>query len=137
MANATVATGVLASTVSALSYAVVPAVVAGKGALYMGKGALLVGKGGVWIASLLFKPWFASFALGAYMSKNAADRRARLKFRSEALAKLADANAETLKLLIGELPTWCSYPDYDRVTWLNTMILQMWPSIDEVGNREA
>lgn len=124
--NATaVAGGVLASTATALSYALFPAVAASRG-------VYLVGKGGLWVVSLFKPSWAAALLLGSYMSTYAAERRARLKFKSDALAKLADANAETLKLLIGELPSWVNYPDFDRVTWLNTLIAQMWPSIDEV-----
>lgn len=125
MANVTIAQQALASTVTALTVVVYPAVVSGKA-------LVLVGKGALWVVSWIRPAWIGSALLGAYCSKNAAERKAKLKWKSEALAKLADADADTLKLLLGELPTWCNYPDYDRVTWLNTLLMQLWPSVDEV-----
>eukprot|EP01026_Neomeris_dumetosa_P041862 TRINITY_DN3476_c0_g1_i4.p1 TRINITY_DN3476_c0_g1~~TRINITY_DN3476_c0_g1_i4.p1 ORF type:complete len:510 (+),score=48.64 TRINITY_DN3476_c0_g1_i4:335-1864(+) len=35
-----------------------------------------------------------------------------------------------LKNLVGSLPTWLSFQEKERVEWLNTMLIQMWPFYD-------
>jgi hypothetical protein len=38
---------------------------------------------------------------------------------------LADISGNDLQRLLGALPAWVSYPEYERVTWLNTVIKEV------------
>jgi hypothetical protein len=42
--------------------------------------------------------------------------------RTELTHVLADISGADLQRLLGALPAWVSYPEYERVTWLNTVI---------------
>nr|GMC50115.1 synaptotagmin-3 isoform X1 [Ipomoea batatas] len=44
---------------------------------------------------------------------------------------LYELDIDTLQNLIPEIPLWVKNPDYDRVDWLNTFILDMWPFLDK------
>mmetsp|Transcript_45454 Transcript_45454/g.144579 ORF Transcript_45454/g.144579 Transcript_45454/m.144579 type:complete len:590 (-) Transcript_45454:168-1937(-) len=45
--------------------------------------------------------------------------------------KLKDLTKDDIKLLMGEIPAWVKFPEYERVSWLNNMIQQLWPFVDE------
>eukprot|EP01023_Acetabularia_acetabulum_P015956 TRINITY_DN17854_c0_g1_i2.p1 TRINITY_DN17854_c0_g1~~TRINITY_DN17854_c0_g1_i2.p1 ORF type:complete len:302 (-),score=42.56 TRINITY_DN17854_c0_g1_i2:852-1757(-) len=56
-----------------------------------------------------------------------ANRRAKI----EAARKInINPGIKGLKKLIGSLPTWISFQERDRVEWMNTMLLKMWPFYD-------
>ena len=44
---------------------------------------------------------------------------------------ILQATPDILKQLLGELPPWVNYPEYERVTWLNTILAKLWPSVNE------
>jgi hypothetical protein len=41
-----------------------------------------------------------------------------------------EIDAEGLRMLLGELPAWIKFPDFERVLWLNRMIEELWPYVD-------
>ena len=43
----------------------------------------------------------------------------------------AQASPDTLKKLLGELPPWVNFPEYERMSWLNTILEKLWPSVNE------
>ena len=45
--------------------------------------------------------------------------------RTELAHVLADISGADLQRLLGALPAWVSYPEYERVTWLNTVIQEV------------
>ena len=47
--------------------------------------------------------------------------------RTELAHVLADISGADLQRLLGALPAWVSYPEYERVTWLNTVIQEARP----------
>ena len=53
--------------------------------------------------------------------------KARRRFQELALVK--DVDEATLRQLIGELPAWVKFPDYDRAVWLNNMAQNWWPCL--------
>jgi len=55
-------------------------------------------------------------------------KRVRRLAKSEALRFLETGS---LMKLNEHLPLWLKYPDADRLTWLNKLVLGMWPMIDQ------
>jgi len=53
--------------------------------------------------------------------------RKRRKFTEAALMK--DIDEESLRRLIGDLPAWVKFPDYDRAAWINNMARNWWPCL--------
>jgi hypothetical protein len=33
-------------------------------------------------------------------------------------------------MLLGELPAWIKFPEFELVLWLNRMIEELWPYVD-------
>ena len=54
--------------------------------------------------------------------------------RHEALLQaLKDVDKDTLKKILGDvpLPSWITFPDFERVGWVNDTIEQLWPYIND------
>ncbi len=64
--------------------------------------------------------WVCGFAVAQYGNVRAKQRR----FRTELTQVLADISGPDLQRLLGALPAWVAYPEYERVTWLNDVIKQ-------------
>jgi hypothetical protein len=65
--------------------------------------------------------WACGFAVAQY----GAGRSRRRRLRTELTQVLADISGDDLQRLLGALPAWVSYPEYERVTWLNTVIKEV------------
>ena len=55
---------------------------------------------------------------------------------------MTDLNADALETLtkrevLENLPSWFSFPEYERVTWLNTIMASLWPEIDAAVSAEV
>lgn len=72
------------------------------------------------LASRRFR-WMCGFAIAQY----GAARGKRRRMRTELAHVLADISGADLQRLLGALPAWVSYPEYERVTWLNTVIKEV------------
>jgi len=68
--------------------------------------------------------------LGAAATLKGAERRARHRWRAQALA-LSDASAEDLKRILGELPPWVRDGSFEKARWFNTILRQLFPCIDK------
>ncbi|KAI3778322.1 hypothetical protein L2E82_07528 [Cichorium intybus] len=44
---------------------------------------------------------------------------------------ISELDITSLQDLVPEIPLWLKNPDYDRVDWLNTFVLNMWPYLDK------
>ncbi|KAE9618392.1 putative C2 domain, synaptotagmin-like mitochondrial-lipid-binding domain-containing protein [Lupinus albus] len=44
---------------------------------------------------------------------------------------IAELGPKALQELLPEIPLWVKTPDYERVDWLNTFLLDMWPFLDK------
>ncbi|KAI3517237.1 hypothetical protein L1887_16450 [Cichorium endivia] len=44
---------------------------------------------------------------------------------------ISELDITSLQDLVPEIPLWLKNPDYDRVDWLNTFLLNMWPYLDK------
>lgn len=58
------------------------------------------------------------------------------KYRAESQAKYRRWKAQeilddpaVLKAVMDDIPAWISFPDIERVTWLNKLVLQLWPNL--------
>ena len=71
--------------------------------------------------------WACGFAVAKY----GAVKHRRRRLRTELTHVLADISGPDLQRLLGSLPAWVQYPDYERVAWLNAVIRQAWPYIDK------
>lgn len=105
---------------AALRYVVAPPLV------FLGRFALGVARRHSWLGW-----WAAGYAAASYGN----GRRHRRKLRTEFAAVLADISGPDLTRLLGSLPAWVSYPEYERVSWLNGVIKQAWPFIDKAVER--
>ena len=65
--------------------------------------------------------WAFGFAVAHYGNMRAHRRR----LRTELTQVLADISGPDLQRLLGALPAWVAYPEYERVTWLNDVIKQV------------
>ncbi len=55
-------------------------------------------------------------------------RKARNKAKTKKLPPAAK---------VGDLPPWVYFPDTDRVEWVNNMVRQLWPRIQEYADKTA
>lgn len=46
---------------------------------------------------------------------------------------LKDMDKDTLKEVLGDvnLPSWITFPDFERVGWVNEVLDQLWPYVNE------
>jgi hypothetical protein len=60
-------------------------------------------------------------------------KRGQIRYRARKklldVAQVRELDEATLRALIGELPAWVKFPDYDRAMWLNNMVLNWWPCL--------
>ncbi|UPR04844.1 hypothetical protein HOP50_18g81890 [Chloropicon primus] len=60
-------------------------------------------------------------------------RRGQIRYRARKklldVAQVRELDEATLRALIGELPAWVKFPDYDRCMWLNNMAQNWWPCL--------
>eukprot|EP00213_Chloropicon_mariensis_P006541 CAMPEP_0197471170 /NCGR_PEP_ID=MMETSP1309-20131121/2062_1 /TAXON_ID=464262 /ORGANISM="Genus nov. species nov., Strain RCC998" /LENGTH=919 /DNA_ID=CAMNT_0043008679 /DNA_START=78 /DNA_END=2837 /DNA_ORIENTATION=+ len=60
-------------------------------------------------------------------------KRGQLRYRARKrlldVAQVRELDEATLRALIGELPAWVKFPDYDRAMWLNNMTQNWWPCL--------
>eukprot|EP00793_Prasinoderma_coloniale_P000571 PRCOL_00003719-RA len=83
----------------------------------------------------LLTPHFWLGVAAAVLLVRAAEARARTRAaRSAAVPVLAECTPPTLKQLklsasLGDVPSWVSYPDFERTNWINQLLKKMWPFI--------
>ena len=89
-----------------------------------------------WCAfATLLTPHFWLGVAAAVLLVRAAEARARTRAaRSAAVPVLAECTPPTLKQLklsasLGDVPSWVSYPDFERTNWINQLLKKMWPFI--------
>ena len=60
-------------------------------------------------------------------------KRGQIRYRARKklldVAQVRELDEATLRALIGELPAWVKFPDYDRAMWLNNMVQNWWPCL--------
>ncbi|KAI9086873.1 hypothetical protein K1719_031196 [Acacia pycnantha] len=44
---------------------------------------------------------------------------------------ISDLGPNAMQELLSEIPVWMKSPDYERLDWMNTFLLYMWPSLDK------
>ncbi|CAI9296131.1 unnamed protein product [Lactuca saligna] len=52
-------------------------------------------------------------------------------FEDPIVKPISELDTTSLQDLVPEIPLWLKNPDYDRVDWLNTFLLNMWPYLDK------
>ena len=62
-------------------------------------------------------------------------RRQRARRALADLIAMKEVDESTLKQLLGDLPTWIKYPDYERSAWANNAIVILWPSMSQAISR--
>lgn len=74
-------------------------------------------------------------ALYVYKSKHRFFDRHRQKEFVESLRQMDD---EQIKRVMGDtnLPSWINYPDFERVAWINTILTQIWPSVNSAVSQQ-
>ena len=97
-----------------------------------------------WCAfATLLTPHFWLGVAAAVLLVRAAEARARTRAaRSAAVPVLAECTPPTLKQLklsasLGDVPSWVSYPDFERTNWINQLLKKMWPFIGESAHARA
>lgn len=111
------------------------AVIVGKGAVIAGKYGLIVGreggKKGIFLAKALKVPWLVCWGAGYFLTRKkniaAAEKKWNIDFAD--LESLTPKDIDTLK---AELPRWVLDADYEKATWLNTVLEKLWPGVDTV-----
>jgi hypothetical protein len=68
-----------------------------------------------------------AWQLATAQAKQRAEEQARAKTR-EALSAL---DPESLTSVLGELPSWLAYRDFERAGWLNRVLVKAWPYLDQ------
>lgn len=60
-------------------------------------------------------------------------RRLARKEQAFAVEALKDMDKDTLKEVLGDvnLPSWITFPDFERVGWVNEVLDQLWPYVNE------
>lgn len=105
-----------------------------KGAVVAGKVGLAVTKRGLHLANVLKLPWVAFWCVGYFRNRKKYVEAANKKWREvdlSALDSLQLSPKNELDALIAELPRWVFDGDWERASWLNTAIAQLWPGVDE------
>ncbi|KAK3255528.1 hypothetical protein CYMTET_35292 [Cymbomonas tetramitiformis] len=79
----------------------------------------------------------ATFAIGGFLFGAflvwSSYRATISRLSKKNIVHLADDLAKDPALLtqvLGELPSWLSFPEYDKVSWLNEAIARLWPHLD-------
>ncbi|GAB4854957.1 Synaptotagmin-3 [Ancistrocladus abbreviatus] len=54
-----------------------------------------------------------------------------LDVKEPVIRPIQECDTDALKDLLPEIPNWIKSPDYERVDWLNKLILDMWPYLDK------
>lgn len=44
---------------------------------------------------------------------------------------LNNLDPESLRAVLGELPSWLAYRDFERAGWLNRVLAKAWPYLDQ------
>ena len=86
-----------------------------------------------WLCGALAARWLTlllGLLLGSAAALTGAERRARQRWRAQALA-LSDASASDLKRILGELPPWVQDGSFEKARWFNTILRQLFPFIDK------
>lgn len=115
----------------ALDVAKVGVGIAGKGALIGLKVGKQSCKTGFWLFRFLKGPWVVCWAAGFILHREKATAAAEKKWNID-FSDLEEIAPKDLQELSSQIPRWVMDGDWDRATWLNTAIEQMWPSINEV-----
>ena len=68
-----------------------------------------------------------AWQLATAQAKQRAEENARAKTR-EALSAL---DPESLTSVLGELPSWLAYRDFERAGWLNRVLVKAWPYLNQ------
>ncbi|KAK9861272.1 hypothetical protein WJX84_001563 [Apatococcus fuscideae] len=71
-------------------------------------------------------------ALLFYRFRSVAMRHITRRHEGLAIDAIKDMDSQTFKRLLGsvDMPSWMTYPDFERVGWVNTVLGQLWPRLD-------
>ena len=72
--------------------------------------------------------WLVMFALAELSRRRSHSLRLQ---RFELFRDLSQDTRPALEKRLSELPSWVTYPDFDRCEWLNKLVQQLWPTISD------
>ena len=78
---------------------------------------------------------FVGSLVGGAVAWQLATMQAQQRAEEQARAKTRDAlsalDPESLTSVLGELPSWLAYRDFERAGWLNRVLVKAWPYLDQ------
>lgn len=74
---------------------------------------------------------FAGILVGVGIGLWVSGKKKNLHYKTAAVfEELREMKQKHIQRLIGEMPAWIKFKDFDNVAWLNRALVQAWPAVD-------